>query len=94
MKIKASQTANRVLIKQTNADEMVGTMILPSTVGEKPATGIVKSVSEYFRIGETIITPIVKEGDEVQYNKHAGNETKIDGEEYIIVNEYDIYVIL
>ena len=36
----------------------------------------------------------VKAGDRVIYSKYAGNEVKLDGEEYIIVKQSDILAIV
>ena len=80
MKIKASQTSNRVLIKQQDAEKVVGNLIIPETIGEKPAIGLVKGVSEFFMDKGVMTTPIVKEGDTVQYNKHSGIDIEIDDE--------------
>ena len=40
------------------------------------------------------VTMQVKEGDKVIYSKYAGNEVKMDGEEYIIVKQNDILAIV
>ena len=36
----------------------------------------------------------VKAGDKVIYSKYAGNEVKLDGEEYIIVRQNDILAVV
>ena len=36
----------------------------------------------------------VSAGDKVIYSKYAGNEVKIDGEEYIIVRQSDILAVV
>ena len=36
----------------------------------------------------------VKAGDRVIYSKYAGNEVKVDGEEFIIVKQNDILAIV
>ena len=40
------------------------------------------------------ITMHVKEGQKVIYSKYAGNEVKLDGEEYVIVRQSDILAIV
>ena len=40
------------------------------------------------------VTMQVKPGDKVIYSKYAGNEVKLEGEEYIIVRQYDILAIV
>ena len=36
----------------------------------------------------------VKEGDKVIFSKYAGNEVKLDDEEYVIVKQSDILAIV
>ena len=36
----------------------------------------------------------VKPGDKVIYSKYAGNEVKLEGEEYIIVRQNDILAVV
>ena len=40
------------------------------------------------------VTMQVKPGDKVIYSKYAGNEVKLDDEEYIIVRQNDILAIV
>ena len=40
------------------------------------------------------VTMQVKVGDQVMYSKYAGNEVKLDDEEYIIVKQSDILAIV
>jgi chaperonin GroES len=40
------------------------------------------------------ISPEVKVGDKVLYGKYSGTEVTIDGEEYLIMREADIFAIV
>ena len=40
------------------------------------------------------VTMSVNVGDKVIYSKYAGNEVKLDGEEYIIVRQSDILAVV
>ena len=40
------------------------------------------------------VTMQVKVGDQVIYSKYAGNEVKLDEEEYVIVKQSDILAIV
>ena len=40
------------------------------------------------------VTMQVKPGDKVIYSKYAGNEVKLEGEEYIIVRQNDILAVV
>ena len=94
MKIKP--LADRVVIKPSPAEEKSrGGIILPDTAKEKPVVG------EVVAIGPGKVTddgkkvnPEVKVGDKVLYGKYSGTEVTIEGEEYMIMREADIFAIV
>jgi len=94
MKIKP--LADRVVIKPSPVDEKSrGGIILPDTAKEKPVVG------EVVAIGPGKVTddgnkvhPEVKVGDKVLYGKYSGTEVTIEGEEYLIMREADIFAIV
>lgn len=93
---KIKPLADRVIIKPKEAEETTkGGIILPDTAKEKPIEGTVVAVGDG-RITEDgkLIAMNVKVGDTVLYGKYSGTEVKIDGEEYLIMRESDIYGII
>lgn len=88
--------ADRVVVKPAEAEEKTaGGIILPDTAKEKPIEGTVVAVGP----GKTsddgkLIKPEVKVGDRVLYGKYSGTEVTIDGEEYLIMRESDIFGII
>ena len=87
---------DRVVIKAAEAEEVSkGGIILPDTAKEKPQQGTIVAVGpgKVADTGETI-KPQVKKGDKVLYGKYSGTEITVDGEEYLIVRESDIFAIL
>jgi chaperonin GroES len=94
MKIKP--LADRVVIKPSPAEEKSrGGIILPDTAKEKPVVG------EVVAIGPGKVTddgkkvaPEVKVGDKVLYGKYSGTEVTIEGDEYLIMRESDIFAIV
>ena len=95
MKIKP--LGDRVLIKRLEGDEEKtdGGIIIPDTAKEKPTRGTIIAVGEGARNEKGERIPFdVKEGDEVIFSKYGGNEVKIDGEEYQIMRESDIYGVV
>ncbi|MEG8947059.1 co-chaperone GroES [Rosettibacter firmus] len=93
---KIKPLADRVIVKPKEAEETTkGGIILPDTAKEKPIEGTVVAVGEG-RITEDgkLIAMNVKVGDTVLYGKYSGTEVKIDGEEYLIMRESDIYGII
>lgn len=83
--------ADRVLIKPASAEsKTVSGIIIPDTAKEKPQKGEVVAVGP----GKKDEKMIVKVGDKVLYGKYGGTEINIDGAEYLIMRESDIYAIV
>lgn len=86
----------RVIIQALPQEEKTKSGIfLPDTAKEKPNQGEVVAVGPG-RItddGKTI-SMNVKVGDKVLYGKYSGQEVKIEGEEFLIVKESDIYAVV
>lgn len=94
MKIKP--LADRVVIKPSPADEKTrGGIILPDTAKEKPVMGEVVAVGPGKVADDgTKIAPEVKVGDKVLYGKYSGTEVTIDGDEYLIMREADVFAVV
>ncbi len=94
MKIKP--LADRVVIKPSPAEEKTkGGLILPDTAKEKPVVGEIVAVGpgKVTDDGKKISME-VKVGDKVLYGKYSGTEVTIEGEEYLIMREADIFAIV
>ena len=86
---------DRVVLKQCEAEETTKSgIILTSASQEKPQEAVVIAVGPGGVVDGKEVTMQVKEGDKVIYSKYAGNEVKLDGEEYIIVRQNDILAIV
>ncbi|HOJ38439.1 MAG TPA: co-chaperone GroES [Ignavibacteriales bacterium] len=94
--LKIRPLGDRVIVEPKEAEEKTASgIILPDTAKEKPVEGTVVAVSQGKRNDKGELIPLeVKVGDRVLYGKYAGNEIKIDGKEYLIMRESDIYAIL
>jgi len=94
--LKIKPLADKVIVKPLEADESktAGGIIIPDTAKEKPQKGEIVAVGagRTNDKGETIKMN-VKKGDVVLYSKYGGTEIKVDGEEYLIMSESDIYAI-
>ena len=87
---------DKVLVKRTEEEETTaGGIVLPGSAAEKPSQGEVIAVCPGKRQdnGE-LIAPDVKAGDLVIFGQYGGNEVKIDGEEYLILSEGDIFGVI
>lgn len=87
---------DRVLVKAAEAAETTkGGIIIPDTAKEKPMQGEIVAVGNGKQNEEGKVTPLqVKAGDKVLYGKYAGTEVTVDGNEYLIMREADIFAII
>jgi chaperonin GroES len=85
--------SDRVVVKPSPAEEKTASgIIIPDTAKEKPQEG------EIVAVGKGRITDDGKEialelkvGDKILYGKYSGTEIIIDGIEYLIMRESDVY---
>lgn len=88
--------ADRVLIEPAPAEEKtVSGLYIPDNAKEKPMQGTVVAAGpgKKDESGKTIALD-VKVGDKVLYGKYSGTEVSVDGKDYLIVRESDIFAIL
>lgn len=82
---------DRVVVKPAKAESKTkGGIIIPDTAKEKPQKGKVVAVGP----GKDGIKMTVKKGNTVLYGKYAGQELNYEGEDYLIMREDDILIIL
>ncbi|MFN5182627.1 MAG: co-chaperone GroES [Bacteroidota bacterium] len=90
-KVSLKPLQDRVLVEAAPAEEKTaGGIIIPDTAKEKPQKGKVIAVGA----GKKDEPMTVKAGDTVLYGKYSGTEIHVDGKEYLIMRESDIYAIL
>lgn len=90
-KIKLTPLADRVIVEVAAAEEKTASgIIIPDTAKEKPQKGKVVAVGN----GKKDEPMTVKVGDSVLYGKYAGTEISVDGKEYLIMRESDIFAIV
>jgi len=90
-KLSVKPLQDRVLVEPAPAEEKTaGGIIIPDTAKEKPVRGKVVAVGN----GKKDEPITVKAGDTVLYGKYAGTEIQIEGKEYLIMRESDIYAII
>ena len=87
---------DRVVIKRMEEEKLsAGGIVIPDSATEKPIKGEVIAVGEGKALDNgTTRAPKVKVGDKVLFGISAGTEVKLDGEEYLITKEDDIFAIL
>lgn len=94
--MKIRPLADRVIVERIEAEnKTTGGIVLPDTAKEKPQRGKVISVGEGKLLDDGSKSKMqVKKGDEVLFTSYAGTEVKIDGKEYLIMEESDIMAII
>lgn len=91
MGLNIKPLADRVIVKPADAEETTaGGIIIPDTAKEKPQRGTIMAVGP----GKKDEPTTVKEGDTVLYGKYSGTEINVEGSEYLIMRESDIFAII
>ena len=90
-KIALKPLADRVIIEAAAAEEKTASgLIIPDTAKEKPQKGKVVAVGT----GKKDEPMTVKVGDNVLYGKYSGTEISIEGKEFLIMRESDIFAVI
>jgi chaperonin GroES len=90
-KLNIQPLADRVLVEPAAAEEKTASgLYIPDTAKEKPQKGTVVAVGN----GKKDEPLTVKVGDTVLYGKYSGTELNVDGADYLIMREADIFAIL
>src|SRR3981081_541586 len=87
---------DRIVVKRIEEQETLrhGT-IIPDSAKEKPQEGEVIAVGNGKRLENGTLVPLdVKPGDRILFGKYSGSDTKLDGQEYMIMREDEILGIL
>ena len=94
--MKLKPLGDRVILRLVEQEEKTrGGILLPDTAKEKPQKGEVLAVGsgKILDNGEKI--PLdVQVGNKVIFGRYSGTEVKVEGEEYLIVNERDILAVV
>ena len=87
--------ADRVVVKPIEQQEIKkGGIIIPDTAKEKPMEGEIVEVGPGRMEDGKRIAPDVKKGDRILYGKYSGTEVTVDGIEYLIMRESDIFAVI
>ena len=86
----------KVVVERSDAEtKSAGGILIPDTAKEKPQEALVISVGPGKVNDEGKVTPLdVKKGDKVLFGGYAGSEVKLDGKDYLIVNESEIFAVI
>jgi chaperonin GroES len=94
--MKIRPLAAKVLVERIEAEsKTAGGIVLPDSAKEKPQRGKIISVGEGRMLDDGSRSEMqVAKGDEVLFTSYAGTEIKLDGKEYLIMEETDIMAVI
>ncbi len=82
---------DRVVVQVIKVEKTAGGIVLPETAQEKPQLGEVMAVGPGRLDDKGNRVPMdVKKGDKVLFAKYAGTEVKLDGGEFLLIEEKNI----
>ena len=94
--LKLKPIGERVIVERVaSRAKSDGGLYLPDSAQEKPQEGKVIAVGS----GKTlkngkVVPPSVKAGDRILFGKYSGSELKVDGKEFVFLNEDEILAII
>jgi chaperonin GroES len=96
MSVNIQPLHDRVVIKRMEEERLsAGGIVIPDTATEKPIKGEIVAVGDGKALDNGSVRPLkVKKGDKVLFGKYSGTEVKLNGTEYLVVREDDIFAIL
>jgi chaperonin GroES len=94
--MKVRPLHDRLIVKRLEEEGKTrGGIIIPDTAKEKPMEGeVIAAGNGRVKKDGTKIPMEVKKGDRILFAKYAGTEVKINGEEYLMMKEDDIFAII
>ncbi len=87
---------DKVVVERMEAEgKSAGGILIPDSAKEKPMRGVVIAVGPGRVLENGDVKALdVKKGDKVLFGGYAGSEVKLDGKDYLIVNESEIYAVI
>ncbi len=95
-KLNIKPLGDKVIVKRVEAEtKTAGGIVLPDSAKEKPKRGIIMAAGNGRLLDDGTRSEMqVKKQDEVIFTSYAGTEIKVDGDEYMIMDESDILGIV
>ena len=87
--------STKIVVKPSDEEETTsGGILLPDAAKKKPTEGRVVAVGIGRTLDDGKVVPLsVKVGDVVVYSKYGGTDVKLEGVEYAILDEDQVYAI-
>jgi chaperonin GroES len=86
----------KVVVERMDAEtKSAGGILIPDSAKEKPMKGTVIAVGPGRVLDSGEVKALeVKKGDKVLFGGYAGSDVKLDGKDYLIVNESEIFAVI
>jgi chaperonin GroES len=87
---------DRIIVKRLDEGEQkIGGIIIPDSAKEKPQQGKILAVGDG-KVTEdgTRLAMDVRPGNVILFGKYAGQDIRIDGEDYLIVKEDEVLAVI
>ena len=93
---KLRPLGDKILIKRVEAETKTKSgIVLPDSAKEKPQQGKIIAAGKGRIEKDGKVTPLdVKAGDTILFGKYAGQEIKIDGNDYLIMREEEVLGVI
>ena len=95
-RVKVRPLGEKVLVKRIESEgTTAGGIVLPDAAKEKPQRATVLAVGDGKLLDSGQRTPLtLRRDDEILLSKWGGTEIKIDGDEYLILDESDVLAVI
>ena len=87
--------STKIVVTQSEEEEKsAGGILLPDAAKKKPTEGRVIAVGSGRILDDGKVVPLaVKVGDTVVYSRYGGTEVKLEGKDYVILDEDQVYAV-
>jgi chaperonin GroES len=95
-KLNIKPLGDKVILKRVEAEQKTaGGIVLPDSAKEKPKRGIVLAVGSGKLLDDGTRGKMqLTKNDEVLFTSYAGTEIKVDGDDYLIMDESDVLGVI
>lgn len=82
---------NKIVVKRIEAEDKIGSIIVPENAKERPQRGTVLAVGNGTTLESGQLVPMsVKVGDVILFGRYAGTEIKVISEDVLVIREDDV----
>jgi chaperonin GroES len=87
---------DRLIVRRLEeGEQQIGGIIIPDSAKEKPQRGTVIAAGNGKINKDGTRVPLdVKAGDMILFGKYTSQEVKLDGEEYLILREDEVFAVI